>query len=243
MKYTTLCVDSEKFREEKGSIRKVKAKGGYIPALSLLPEEGVVQAYTNLKRPGRNKLLHGDKKYDLRGRKGIWRRPFAYLPLTDRNMYVCITVFTLRPLIIALLLLLCLLLLGRCSLREKKEDFRPKIEVAEEIKEESVKKTDGKIKIKGFTGINISASTAEANVLFINPAENRCYFVFSLYTKDNELLYKSDMLPPGKAIRRIKVNKRLPAGEYEGYVHIDTYSVDSGSQMNKANFDVKINVK
>ncbi|MCR4594410.1 MAG: hypothetical protein K5761_05090 [Clostridiales bacterium] len=243
MKYITLCVDSEKLGKEKGSIKRVKTKRGYIPALAFLPEGGVVQAYTGLGKPGRNKLIHSGESYNLSAKKGIWRRPFAYLPLTDRNMYVCITAFTLRPLIILLLLLLSLLLLGRCSMQEEKEEFNPKIEVAEEIHKENTKKTDGTIKIKGFTGIRISAATGEGNVMFANPEENRCYFVFSLYTKDNELLYKSDMLPPGRVIRKIKLNKKLPAGEYEGYVHIDTYSVDSGSQMNKANFNISINVK
>lgn len=242
MKYVTLSFDSEKFQNEKGSIRKVRVKNGYIPALCVLPEGAAVQAYTKLKKPGKNKFLYKDRIFNLSAKKGIFRRPLAYLPLEDRNMYVCITAFTLWPLIILLMLLLAFLLLGRCTPGEKPEKFSPRIEEVTESQPGKGRTDGGQIKIKGFTGISILAETGEGNVLFENPAGNNCYFVFSLYTKDNTLLYKSKMLPPGRDIRTIRINKKLPAGEYDGYIHIDTYSAESGSEMNKAKFNIKIHV-
>ncbi len=238
--YVTLCTDIDKFNNEKGSVIKIKKKKRCIYALSTLPEGGVVQGYTKLKKPGKNKLRHMNEIFDISVRKGIWRKAKAYLPLTDKNMYVCITSFSLRPLIIFLLFLVLLLLLAQCSLKKMNTPvFNPEIEVQEEISQ-SVKEKKGEIKIKGFTSMAVSKETGKATVLFENPEENDCYFVFSVYLNSGTLLYKSKMLPPGRQIRQITFDEILPEGEYQGYVLIDTYNMESGNPLNKGKFNITI---
>ena len=100
------------------------------------------------------------------------------------------------------------------------------------------------IKIPGYPSITLPKDQREVNVALLNPEGNPCYFTFELVLKDTgERLYKSKLVPPGKAITEITMSRALSAGEYNATIKITTTSLTDGSAMNGANVETVLIVK
>ena len=100
------------------------------------------------------------------------------------------------------------------------------------------------IKIPGYPSITLPKNQKTVNVALLNPVGNPCYFTFEIVLKDTgESLYKSKLVPPGKAITQITMARALPAGEYDTTIKITTTSVADGSAMNGANVETVLIVK
>ena len=100
------------------------------------------------------------------------------------------------------------------------------------------------IKIPGYPSITLPKDQKTVNVALLNPEGNPCYFTFEIVLKDTgESLYKSKLVPPGKAITEITMSKALSVGEYNAIIKITTTSVADGSAMNGANVETVLIVK
>ena len=100
------------------------------------------------------------------------------------------------------------------------------------------------IKIPGYPSITLPKDQKTVNVALLNPEGNPCYFTFEIVLKDTgESIYKSKLVPPGKAITEITMTKALSAGEYDATIKITTTSVADGSAMNGANVETVLIVK
>ena len=100
------------------------------------------------------------------------------------------------------------------------------------------------IKIPGYPSITLPKGQKTVNVALVNPEGNPCYFTFEIVLKDTgESLYKSKLVPPGKAITQITMARALPVGEYDATIKITTTSVADGSAMNGANVETVLIVK
>ena len=100
------------------------------------------------------------------------------------------------------------------------------------------------IKIPGYPSITLPKDQKTVNVALLNPEGNPCYFAFEIVLKDTgESLYKSKLVPPGKAITEITMSKALSAGEYDATIKITTTSLEDGSAMNGANVETVLIVK
>jgi hypothetical protein len=100
------------------------------------------------------------------------------------------------------------------------------------------------IKIPGYPSITLPKDQETVNVALLNPEGNPCYFTFEIVLKDTgESIYKSKLVPPGKAITKITMTKALPAGEYDATIKITTASLADGSAMNGANVETVLIVK
>ena len=100
------------------------------------------------------------------------------------------------------------------------------------------------IKIPGYPSITLPKDQKTVNVALLNPEGNPCYFTFEIVLKDTgESLYKSKLVPPGKAITEITMSKALSAGEYNATIKITTTSLEDGSAMNGANVETVLIVK
>ena len=100
------------------------------------------------------------------------------------------------------------------------------------------------IKIPGYPSITLPKNQKTVNVALLNPEGNPCYFTFELVLKDTgERLYKSKLVPPGKAITEITMEKPLAEGEYDATIKITTTSLTDGSAMNGANVETVLIVK
>ena len=100
------------------------------------------------------------------------------------------------------------------------------------------------IKIPGYPSITLPKDQKTVNVALLNPEGNPCYFTFEIVLKDTgESIYKSKLVPPGKAINEITMSRALSAGEYDATIKITTTSVADGSAMNGANVETVLIVK
>lgn len=100
--------------------------------------------------------------------------------------------------------------------------------------------TKGKqIKINGIAQMQLKAGQTSQNYVFANPEENPCYFQIEIEMRGTgEILYKSDLIPPGYHISKFELNRALDAGEYDVTVHFLCFSFDK-EQRPLNNMDIK----
>ena len=85
------------------------------------------------------------------------------------------------------------------------------------------------IKIPGYGYITVMSGETAWKITLANPKENNCYFQYSITIDENENpIYESDLIEPGKAVREFEVNEPLEAGDYEIHLNISTYTMDDG---------------
>lgn len=135
-----------------------------------------------------------------------------------------------RNLLLALLFIALLggLIYGGLSLRNQipldpnLTDFQPNIEMPENA-------DPSRISIPGFNEINMLADTDEIYVALWNPDTNPCYFKFTIYLEENnQVLFESGLVPPGKAITTVKLNEKLKEGRYPIGIDMKTFSLEDG---------------
>ncbi len=95
------------------------------------------------------------------------------------------------------------------------------------------------IKVIGFPKMKLKAGVLEQEFILSNPKENPCYFKYEIVLSDTgEVIYTSDLVPPGYAISKFKLNRALEAGSYSAVVHVRPYSFDK-EQRPLTKFDSK----
>ena len=101
------------------------------------------------------------------------------------------------------------------------------------------------IAIPGWGEITMPPNQTENIVVdFYNPEANdgKYYLTFELYLTNEDgskdVLYKSDLIPPGKHIQRITLARGLEPGEYEATMHVQPYKMD-GTLASTNNLDAK----
>ncbi|MEG1500628.1 MAG: hypothetical protein RR396_01590 [Clostridiales bacterium] len=100
------------------------------------------------------------------------------------------------------------------------------------------------IDIPGYPYLYFKANDQSAEVNFLNPASNPCFFVFALVLdKTGQVIYQSQMVAPGKFLPRIQLQHGLAQGEYPATIQITTFSLDNLQNMNGSNQKTLINVQ
>lgn len=101
-------------------------------------------------------------------------------------------------------------------------DYDPNIKLAENADPNS-------IAIPGYSQITMEAGSDEMYAALWNPETNPCYFRFTIIMEsDEEVLYQSGLVPPGKAITAVKIRKILDEGVYPVLIRMETFSLDDG---------------
>ncbi|MGM0282922.1 hypothetical protein IGJ01_000951 [Enterococcus sp. AZ089] len=103
---------------------------------------------------------------------------------------------------------------------------------------------DSKIAIPGYDEIVAKKGEGAAYVALYNPEGNPVYFQFEVIMDDTEeVLLKTDLIEPGKAVKAIPISKELEEGEYNITLKISTYSIDDYKQkMNGGEVKTKLKV-
>lgn len=127
------------------------------------------------------------------------------------------------------------------SNRDSDSAFSPNLDpntvnIGEE-KENDFNEPEG-IRIPGYPTITIPSGQTEVSMNLMNPEGNPCYFTFELVlTEENETIYLSQMVEPGKAITDVTLTRALDKGEYPAVLKITTASLSDGTAMNGANVE------
>ena len=101
---------------------------------------------------------------------------------------------------------------------------------------------DNSIAIPGFQVLRLKANSLEQEPGFYNPEVNKSYFVIEVRLDDGTLLYKSDLIAPGKAIYKAQFSESLPEGSYSATVIYHCYALDSLEERNGAKIKIKVEV-
>jgi len=111
---------------------------------------------------------------------------------------------------------------------------------ATQEQEEENSETNDEIAIPGFEKLVFEAESLTQDVAFENPEQNDVYFIISLSIED-ELVYESQLVEPGKGIYSIELPQTYPAGEYEGTLSYETRSMaDTNERKNGASMNTPI---
>ena len=107
------------------------------------------------------------------------------------------------------------------------------------------------VTIPGFGSMTIPANTKELKGINLhNPTKNEgwYYLTFKLCLLDkngavSEVLYESQLVPPGKYIQDITLSRGLAKGEYNAVMKVQPYRIADKSPTNNADLKMKIIVQ
>ena len=93
----------------------------------------------------------------------------------------------------------------------------------------------GSISIPGFERMVIPSGQKNVTCDIFNPEKNNCYFIAEMALSDGRVLYRSGLIPPGKAIYSVTLSEALSAGEYDATLTYFCYALDEDqTQLNGA---------
>ncbi|WP_302822785.1 hypothetical protein [Eubacterium callanderi] len=110
---------------------------------------------------------------------------------------------------------------------------------------DGVKNADSEsILLPGLDALKAQAGDPHVKEALINPDGNECYFTYSIKLADTgEELYRSGLIPPGKAVMEFDLNRALSAGEYPIEVIVRTRDLkDVNIEYNAGNIDTRLGV-
>ena len=120
-----------------------------------------------------------------------------------------------------------------------------------ETQDESSESEPG-VAIPGWGSITIPAGETEiTSVDFYNPEANEGYYylTFELRIPDDssegyEVIYASQLVPPGQHLQKITLSRPLEAGEYDAIVHVQPYRMDEAqTPTNNADMETTLIVE
>lgn len=109
----------------------------------------------------------------------------------------------------------------------------------------AVEKNPDTIAIPGYEMLELIADSKEQALSLPNPEQNMCYFQISLHLEDGTLLWKSELIEPGKTCKPMILTKALSKGTYPNAVlRYSCYRMDEAlSPLNGAETKVTLWVK
>lgn len=98
------------------------------------------------------------------------------------------------------------------------------------------------ITVNGVPEMHLVAGARDQEFVFSNPENNPCFFVIEMeLASTGEILYTSNLLPPGYSITKFTLNRPLEAGTYDVILHYKPTSFDQ-EQRPLNNMDIKTKV-
>lgn len=145
------------------------------------------------------------------------------------------------------ILVIAMIAVGLYFLLTKKDsdsEIKPDPDPTTVAETDSVAEKPEGIRIPGYPRITIQADTKDVMMNLINPEGNPCYFTFEIVlTEENETIYVSEMVEPGKSITDVTLSRALEKGEYPAVIKITTTSLEDGLAMNGANVETVLVVQ
>lgn len=109
----------------------------------------------------------------------------------------------------------------------------------------AIEKNPDSIAIPGYEMLELKANNKKQSLCMPNPPQNCCYFQIFLYMEDGTLLWKSELIEPGKTSKPIVLSKTLEKGMYPNAVlRYSCYRMDENlSPLNGAETKLTLWVK
>lgn len=145
--------------------------------------------------------------------------------------------------IILIALTICIVLLLYKPKNNLDRGFVKESNTDEIMSEMSDKVEEGMFECKMTTTWTFEdADSVSPNAYVANSENNRYTFYFDVYDEStNELLYSSPLLPVGTEMNNIKLEKHLPAGDYDAVV-MYTLVDENEKEVSTAGFTITISI-
>lgn len=123
-------------------------------------------------------------------------------------------------------------------------DIEPNIKDYQDIYANAGDVAAGNFSAPGYSDVSFPAGKETVQMVLPNPVGNPCYLRFSLVLTDTgEVLYSSKLIPPGKAVTQIKLNRPLERGTYNMEIQIGALSLDKNTELNGVNMKTVLTVR
>lgn len=123
-------------------------------------------------------------------------------------------------------------------------DIEPNIKDYQDIYANAGDVAAGNFSAPGYSEVSFPAGKETVQMVLPNPVGNPCYLRFSLVLTDTgEVLYSSKLIPPGKAVTQIKLNRPLERGTYNMEIQIGALSLDKNAELNGVNMKTVLTVR
>ena len=109
----------------------------------------------------------------------------------------------------------------------------------------TVVKNPDSIAIPGYEMLELKAGTEKQSICLPNPPQNDCYFQIRVYLEDGTMLWKSELIEPGKTSKPMVLTASLKKGIYpNALLHYSCYRMDEDlTPLNGAQTKVTLWVK
>lgn len=102
----------------------------------------------------------------------------------------------------------------------------------------------GNIIIPGCETLFLKARQTEQEVMIRNPHENTCNFRITLLLEGGQAIWTSGIIPPGKTLTSIELNRELERGIYRhAIMKYECFSAEDGKQLNGAEIGLNIQAR
>lgn len=196
------------------------------------------------------KILDGDVEIHIKP-IGTYKeskyKTLGYIPY-ENNEYIAVKKRSYTKIIAIFLtvLLAMLVLLGGFFFKSSgKQDIDPNAGDYSSALKRPDNIDESQILVPGYGKFTIKKGSDTIDTAFFNPEGNPCFFKFTLIEKStNKVLYESKLVPPGKGISPIKVNKIFnELGSYDAILKFQSFDLeDTTIQYNGSDIEVKLNV-
>lgn len=100
------------------------------------------------------------------------------------------------------------------------------------------------ILIPGYEKWTLKEGSDTINSALFNPEGNPCFFKYTITEKETgDVLYESKLVPPGKGITPIKLNRTFEKGNYKLILKFESFDLENTDiQYNGSDVEVQLNV-
>lgn len=229
------------YRDTKGEFGEMKSRDGGV--WSYLPNDSSCSGgedkevfgdvtgaagYANL--PHISMQQEGKKKtmrlYGYKHKLSFFEKVLGYIPVSSPNGkagYARIRVRSAKKILAVIILLLVLTAGVTAAFLRNRPPALDENAIAYQLPD-GVKNTDpDSILLPGFDVLEMNDATQEVEAALLNPEGNECFFQFSITLKsDGTELYRTDLIKPGTAVTKFKINKKLEKGRYPIVITVET---------------------
>lgn len=127
--------------------------------------------------------------------------------------------------------------------KDKGNDYDPNaVDIVQQSNNGDSQTFADNIAIPCWDSLTMTANQLEQSVNFYNPKANKgINFKLTLSLDDGTILYKSELIPCGKAIYNITLDSSLEPGTYNATLDYECISTD-GVQLNGSSMDFTLNM-
>ncbi|EPM7560385.1 hypothetical protein ACTPL8_002821 [Enterococcus faecium] len=100
------------------------------------------------------------------------------------------------------------------------------------------------IALPGFSEITVNEGDKVAHVALANPSFNSVYFKYIVtFDETGEKMLETDLIAPGKAVKKLPLPKNLSVGTHTVTIKVDTYDKKTKAKLNGGSNQVALIVE